>query len=146
MKTLSISYILLISIFSMAACAQNNKTAAPELATEKPASVAMNINTDEFARLMQEKKDAIILDIRTDEEVAGGYIEGMMQIDFYDDSFKEKIAVLDRNKPVMVYCRSAGRSTQAMGMLSEMGFREVYNLQGGFEAWKSAGKNVTKTN
>lgn len=144
MKILSISFILLISIFSIAACAQNNKTAAPELATEKPATIAMNINTDEFARLMQEKKDAIILDVRTNEEVAGGFIEGMTQIDFYDDSFKDKIAALDRNTPVMLYCRSAGRSTEVLGMMSDMGFKEVYNLQGGFEAWKSAGKTVTK--
>ncbi len=144
MKGRSHSFILLISVFSLAACAQNNKNQAPELATEQTAPIAMNINTDEFARLMQEKKDAIILDIRTDEEVAAGFIEGKTQIDFYDAAFKDKVSAFDRNTPIMLYCRSAGRSTQALGMMTEMGFKEVYNLEGGFEAWKAAGKTVTK--
>jgi rhodanese-related sulfurtransferase len=144
MKSISISYILLISIFSMAACAQNNKTAAPESTTEQTPAIAMNINTDEFARLMQEKKDAIILDVRTDAEIAEGSIEGHTHLDFYDASFRDKLSALDRNKVVMVYCRSAGRSTDALGMMAEMGFREVYNLEGGFEAWKAAGKKVHK--
>lgn len=144
MKGRSHSFILLISVFSLGACAQNNKNQAPELATEQIAPIAMNINTDEFARLMQEKKNAIILDVRTDEEVAAGFIEGKTQIDFYDAAFKDKVAALDRNTPILVYCRSAGRSTQALGMMTEMGFKEVYNLEGGFEAWKAAGKKVTK--
>lgn len=144
MKSKSVSYILLISIFSMAACAQNTKTAAVETSTEQTPAIAMNINTDEFARLMLEKKDAIILDVRTDAEIADGFIEGQTQLDFYDASFKDKLGALDKNKPIMVYCKSAGRSTQVLGMMSEMGFREVYNLEGGFEAWKAAGKTVTK--
>lgn len=144
MKSISISYILILSIFSMAACAQNNKTAASEVVAEPASAIAMNINTDEFARLMQEKKNVIILDVRTDEEIAQGFIEGQTQIDFYDETFKEQLAALDRNKPVMVYCRSAGRSTEVLGMMSEMGFKEVYNLEGGFEAWKAAGKQISK--
>ena len=144
MKSKSISYILLISIFSFAACAQNSKTITNESTTDQKAAIAMNINTDEFARLMQEDREVLILDVRTDEEIAEGFIEGKTQINFYDQDFRDKIAALDRNTPVMVYCRSAGRSTDVLGMMAEMGFQEVYNLEGGFEAWKAAGKTVTK--
>ncbi|MEZ5030799.1 MAG: rhodanese-like domain-containing protein [Saprospiraceae bacterium] len=51
----------------------------------------------------------------------------------------EALQRLPKDKPVFVYCRSGNRSGQAMDQMKKMGFREVYNLQGGIGAWSAAG-------
>ncbi len=74
-----------------------------------------------------------VLDVRTPEEVAGGKIDGAMNINFYDADFKAQVnAKLDKNVPVYLYCRSGGRSQKAMEILKESGFKVVYELIGGY--------------
>ena len=60
---------------------------------------------------------------------------GAAQIDFYRDDFREELAKLNVNTPVYVYCRSGNRSGQAAKMMKSMGFKTVYNLEGGIGAW-----------
>ena len=57
-------------------------------------------------------------------------------------SFEAEVAKLDKKRPVMVYCRSGGRSASAQRMLIDMGFAELINLDGGIRGWQSAGKPV----
>ncbi len=83
------------------------------------------------------KSKAIIVDVRTPEEVAQGKIPHSMNINYFGN-FKLEVEKLDKTKPVYVYCASGGRSTKAMQDLSKMGFIEVYNLLGGFGAWRAA--------
>lgn len=79
--------------------------------------------------------EIITVDIRTPDEVSQGYITGAdIFIDFYDD-FDTKVEKLDRNKGVLLYCQSGGRSTEAAQRLIDMGFPRVYNLEGGFQSW-----------
>jgi rhodanese-related sulfurtransferase len=90
------------------------------------------------------KSPGTLLDVRTPEEVVHGKIPGAINMDFYEDDFKKQLKSLDKNKPVYVYCASGGRSGDAAEMMSEMGFTKVYNLEGGFKAWKAAGMPVVK--
>jgi rhodanese-related sulfurtransferase len=53
-----------------------------------------------------------------------------------DDDFKQQVNVLDKEKPVYVYCRSGKRSARAAEILKEMGFTKVYDLQGGIMEWQ----------
>ena len=62
----------------------------------------------------------------------------------YEPSFETNLAKLDKEKPVAVYCKVGGRSGQAMAKMQELGFKEVYNLKGGMDAWKSAKKPTVK--
>ncbi|MGV6861726.1 MAG: rhodanese-like domain-containing protein, partial [Putridiphycobacter sp.] len=62
-------------------------------------------------------------------------IEGSTNIDFNSPNFKEEIAKLDKAEPVYVFCASGGRSGNAMRMMKDMGFAEVYNLNGGYMGW-----------
>jgi len=105
--------------------------------------IAKDVNAEEFHKLYVEKGGQMI-DVRTDGEVAQGYITGAVQIDFYSDEFGSEIEKLDKNKAVFVYCAVGGRSGKAMNKMKKMGFKEVYNLSGGFPTWASAGYDVTK--
>ncbi len=90
------------------------------------------------------KPGAVLLDIRTPEEVVQARIRGSIHIDWYSDSFKSDAGKLDRNKPVYVYCAAGGRSSDALRLLKSMGFKEVHQLSGGMGAWQAAGMPVEK--
>ena len=85
-----------------------------------------------------------LLDVRTPEEVAAGYIEGAEHIDIYDPAFIAKVSKLDKEQPVVVYCAAGGRSASAGQKLKEMGFKEIYDLAGGYRGWAGAGKPTVK--
>ncbi len=105
--------------------------------------IAKNVNAQEMHDLYAEKGGQI-LDVRTDGEVAQGYVTGALQIDFYRDDFNAEVEKLNKEKPVYVYCAAGGRSGKAMQKMKSMGFKEVYNLSGGFPTWQSAGFEVSK--
>lgn len=107
-------------------------------------STAKDVDVTTFSKYIKEKKGAQIIDVRTPGETAQGMIAGAREIDINDPAFQKKIAALDKNKPVLVYCRSGGRSGRAMSVMSQMGFKEVYNLSGGMLAWQAAKQPVTK--
>ena len=81
----------------------------------------------------------MILDVRTPEEVAEAKIEGSVNINIYDENFVSKINDLDKSKTIYVYCKSGGRSGQAMNEMKNLGFKKIYNLDGGITSWKSEG-------
>lgn len=83
--------------------------------------------------------DITVLDVRTPEEFAEGHLEGATMIDFYADTFTDELAALDPDQTYLVYCRSGNRSGQTFAMLDELGFGQVYDLDGGVLAWQSAG-------
>ena len=95
-----------------------------------------DVSVEEFKSLI-EKLDGIILDVRTPEEVAQGKIAQSININYFDN-FKAAAEKLDKTKPVYVYCASGGRSGRAAYDLNKMGFTTVYNLLGGFGAWRAA--------
>jgi len=108
---------------------QNNQ---PE-ESHKSEVTSKDINAQEFKTLI-EKGAGIIVDVRTPGEFTRGYIEGAKNINI-SGNFSEEIQKLDKNQPVYVYCASGGRSSRAMQMMKQMGFKEVYNLMGGYNAW-----------
>ena len=81
--------------------------------------------------------DIIILDVRTSEEINAGYIPNSTFIDYYDKNFENKINLIDPSKKIYTLCKSGGRSVKASEILSKNGFRNVYNLEGGFMRWKA---------
>jgi len=85
-----------------------------------------------------------IIDVRTPGEYADGHLANSLNINIADADFKEKIAKLDKSKQVCVYCQRGMRSAKAAGIMSEMGFKEVYDLEGGIEGWTGAGLKVEK--
>jgi rhodanese-related sulfurtransferase len=107
--------------------------------------VLEDIGAQEALELMQRNQgnpDFMIIDIRTPEEFDESYIENAINIDFYSDTFKEDLDKLDKDKPHLIYCRGGNRSNQAIPVMKELGFKEVYNLSVGIKAWIAEGLPV----
>ena len=98
----------------------------------------------EYDKKLADIKDKQVIDVRTLNEFSQGHLADAVMIDFYKDDFKSRIAKLDKNKPVFVYCAAGGRSGSATEILEELGFKKVYDLKGGYKAWAGAGKPVIK--
>jgi rhodanese-related sulfurtransferase len=80
-------------------------------------------------------KDAVIIDVRTGGEFAGGKIKGARNIDIMSSGFEKQITNLPKDKSYYLYCRSGNRSGQACEIMGEAGFEKVYNLAGGIARW-----------
>ncbi len=85
---------------------------------------------------LQKDDNAVILDVRTDDEVAEGKIPKALHIDIYKgQGFIYAVEELDKSKNFYVYCKSGGRSAQACAIMNQLGFENTYNLMGGFSEW-----------
>ena len=85
-----------------------------------------------------------LVDVRTPQEFANGHLENAKNVNFNDAEFKQKIALLDKSKPIAVYCGVGGRSGKASKILAELGFTDIADLAGGITAWSAANKKVVK--
>ncbi|MET3537197.1 thioredoxin domain-containing protein [Chryseobacterium limigenitum] len=92
----------------------------------------------EFSKKLDQTRDAQLVDVRTPGEFRNGHLKNAMNIDWNADDFGEKAKTLDKAKPVFVYCMSGPRSTAAAVKLHEMGFKSVYEMQGGMMKWRNA--------
>ena len=101
--------------------------------------MTQDLTQQEWEKLVASSSNPVILDVRTDEEVADGYIPGMKHIDIREGNvFMEKLEALDKTKTYFVYCRSGARSQQACEIMDQMGFQTCYNLLDGFMQWGGA--------
>ena len=99
---------------------------------------AIDLGVTEFSAKVAEA-GVITLDVRTPGEFAEGHVEGARLIDFQSGNFENEIAALDKNATYAVYCRSGNRSGQAVKVMHDAGFHNVYNLNGGVIDWANAG-------
>jgi len=95
-----------------------------------------------FQSQLQATPGAVLLDVRTLEEVQSGRIKGEVNFDFKAPEFSLLIKGLDKTKPYFVYCASGVRSGKAADKMKEEGFEKVYTLEGGLKAWQAAGLPV----
>lgn len=87
-------------------------------------------------------KSVQVLDVRTAEEFAEGHLLRAVNVDVLASGFEGKATeLLDKKRPVAIYCRSGRRSTNAAKILTKSGYR-VTNLRGGILAWQGARKPV----
>lgn len=98
------------------------------------------LTPQDFDARYKATENAILLDVRRPEEIAGGKIANSQNI-VWDDSFADKLSNLE-HKPIFIYCASGIRSAKAAAVLKEKGYNEVYQLDGGMGAWKTEGMPV----
>ena len=104
------------------------------------------LSVADFEKKMTEPK-VQLLDVRTASEYQSAHLKNSLQADWLDKAqFTDRIQYLDKSIPVLVYCASGVRSAQAMELMKQQGFREVYNMSGGLSSWKMAGKSVVAEN
>lgn len=91
----------------------------------------------DWADRIESDDQAVILDVRTQEEYEEGRIPGAISIDFYlGQGFLDGLEKLDKSKNYYVYCRSGVRSQQACAVMQSIGFAKTYNLPGGILDWE----------
>lgn len=98
----------------------------------------LQLDAAKFKKQIETEKSINVIDVRTPEEFAKGYIKNAKNIDWNGDNFDAEIAKLDKKKTLYVYCLSGGRSASAAKHLREKGFKKVKELVGGIMAWKNA--------
>lgn len=99
---------------------------------QSPGIITQDVAT--FKKTIQSKKVQLV-DVRTPAEFSAGSIEGAQNIDVKNAEFKTMAAKLDKKRAVAVFCLSGIRSARAANQLKEMGFKKIYNLDGGYTAW-----------
>jgi rhodanese-related sulfurtransferase len=89
-----------------------------------------------WVKQLNNDNNAVILDVRTQDEVDEGKIPNALHIDIYKgQGFIYEVDALDKSKNYYVYCRAGGRSAQACAVMNQLGFKNTYNLIGGFSQW-----------
>ncbi|WP_294818274.1 rhodanese-like domain-containing protein [uncultured Flavobacterium sp.] len=119
--------LLFIATFTLLSCNAQQKEGA-EL-----------VSPAQFEKRMAADSGQLI-DVRTPKEFSAGHIEGAKNVHLYDKDFSQHVDKLDKKKTVYVYCKAGGRSSEAVGILKEKGFKHVVELDGGTDAWTEAGK------
>ena len=112
--------------------------------TAAPAAAVKNVSAEDAEKLLKEKKDVVVIDLRTEAEFKTGHIAGAKNIDFLDNEFAKQIGALDKAKTYLVHCGSGRRSTKALEVFQTQKFSSILHLNEGFKAWEAAGKPVEK--
>jgi rhodanese-related sulfurtransferase len=107
-------------------------------------TATQHLNPENFQAKLSSMSEKTILDVRTHKEYSSGHLKDAVCMDYYNDDFKQKVDQLDRSKPVFVYCAAGSRSESAGKILAQMGFKEIYNLKGGINAWIKDNQPIEK--
>ncbi len=102
------------------------------------------ISTAVFSDSLQTQQKPLLLDVRTPAEFSEGHIRKALNIDLKSESFKTEVDQLDKNKTYYVYCRSGKRSALAVEQMRVLGFKTIYELDGGMLKWVSEGMQTVK--
>jgi rhodanese-related sulfurtransferase len=101
------------------------------------------INAAEFAK-RRAKSKTVVLDVRSPEEFAKGHITGAINLNIHSPDFAAKAAQFDKKKPILVNCHVGSRGAIAAAELRRLGFKSVFNLEGGIDAWEKAGNHAER--
>lgn len=122
-KLLTGCSFLMILLFSSCLETKNSKAEVRLVSAEEMQSIL-------------ELEDVQLVDVRTAEEFAIEHIPNAQNIDFRSPTFDMDITELDKTKPVVLYCKSGGRSSKCVKKMKDAGFQKIYELDGGLSKWK----------
>jgi len=96
----------------------------------------MNLTQEDWVAQLNADPNAVILDVRTEDEFNEGTIPTAVNIDINSgQQFVNAIEALDQQKNYFVYCRSGMRSAKACEIMNQLGFKNAHNLSGGIIGW-----------
>lgn len=99
------------------------------------------LSVSQFEKMRHAGVELNVIDVRTPKEISDGKIPDAMEIDYEGSGFEEKVSALDKNRTYILYCAGGGRSNEAAKHMLQSGFKNVYNLDGGYDRWE---KEVSK--
>ena len=113
-------------------CGAGSATSVDLVETVSPARAAEIIG--------EGRPGLVVLDVRTPEEFAAGHLASAVNLDMYAPGFADALALLDRETPYVLYCRTDNRSGEVREMMRSLGFTEVHEIDGGIVAWVEGGR------
>jgi len=103
--------------------------------SEEVKAVSMKLSSKEAEEVIDNETDVIILDVRTQDEYNSGHIKDSILIPVDDLEKNAEAKLEDKNKKILIYCRSGNRSNTAAKILASMGYTQVYDF-GGINSWQ----------
>jgi len=104
---------------------------------------ARSVSVQELSSLIQSGKELFLLDVRTEPEYTQAHLEATDKRIPYDQ-LKPNLELLpaDKNTAIYCFCRTGHRSGIAADYLVSIGYKNVYNVEGGIVAWQNKGYEV----
>lgn len=84
--------------------------------------------------------NAVLVDVRTPAEFEAGHLEDAVNIDFMQPDFSNRMQEFEPSQTLYLYCKVGGRSARAAVLLDSLGYKNVIDLTGGYDAYKAARK------
>jgi rhodanese-related sulfurtransferase len=106
------------------------------------ASADGTVSPAQAAALLKDKKDVQLIDVRSPGEYAEGHLANAKLIPVQE--IAQRLAEIDKNKPVLLYCRSGHRSGNALKILQGQGYKDAKHIDGGIVAWQAAGLPIAR--
>jgi thioredoxin 1 len=123
--------LIIVSLFAIALAQADDNV------EESIADIAVN----EASEFVAKHENVVILDVRTPLEYETSHISGAVNVDVQNESFRDNAIALDPGKTYIVHCTKnpvGGRSSRALEALQDLGFKNLYSLEGGYVAWQEA--------
>ena len=103
---------------------------------EQQQSLFKTVTPQEAKNLIESRKDMLLIDVRGQDELSEGYIEGSTLMPLW--AIIKGTQRPPQDKPILLICAVGGRSLALGQLMSKNGWNEIYNLKGGISAWKEA--------
>ena len=114
----------------------------PEQILEQVSSKIAQISFEDLKTKMDSEHKYILIDVRTEKEYLAGHIENASWLPRGFMEFKIQKLIIDSETDIILYCKRGSRSALTTYTLIEMGYKNVLNLDGGFEEWISNGNSI----
>lgn len=127
--------------------ASSNENLATQTSNQQVTSASSqdtikDVSADEVSDMLKDRQKYFLLDVRTTEEYDEGHLENSVLIPVKE--LEKRISEIPKDKPVIVYCKSGSRSSQAAKVLTENGFTQIYKMVGGITEWIAKGYPTVK--
>ncbi len=138
---LMLSFVLVMSCSSATTTTDTNQTTTNPTTVVEEAQLSKSevLSVAAFKAKLESLNGQkfYLIDVRTPGEVAAGKIENSINLNYNDPNFANELSKLEKDKPLLLYCASGRRSSNATQIAKELGFVEIYDLQGGFNTWSA---------
>ena len=124
--------ILLLSVLFIFSCGGEGQQQ-----TKQVEQGFYKVGPTEFLSKYNSMENSVMIDVRTENEFkAGALVKEAILIDYHGKDFIQDMVVLDTEAPMFVYCYSGGRSSKAIYKMKQLGFKHIYELEGGYDRWQ----------
>ena len=91
------------------------------------------IDYDSVRKILKNDKQAVLVDVRSNQEYKEYHLEGSINLPFYDLKSDCEKELKDKNATIILYCQTGIRSKKALKILENKGYQNLYEIKGGLE-------------